>query len=231
MIRLIHYALASTLLFAVAAQPAEALMLTGLETGDLSIWSTSPWTIAGSAAELAAVGGGQGDPANGWHATQGKSFGYLMSPRISPVSGWFTMRSEKFSVNEGDRLRFDTFFDSGEQQISGRRVGAQLIGDDGSAKSANDRAVMLYDRSAADLAAYGAEGWTTVSHDFSEAGTYRLEFFMTRNQLAAPLPSAKGSTLGFDDVRIDTQPVPEPGTLALLGSALAMVGLIPRRRR
>jgi len=233
MTRRIHAVAVSLCLLALAAQPADALLLTGLETGYLTSWSTSDWTIADTATGMDALGGGLGDPVDGWHATQGSSFAYLMTQAVSPQSGMFSMRSEIFSVQPGHRLQFDTFFDAGELRISGRRAGARLIDAPVGADGVAGRSTSVYDRAAADLADFGADGWTHVSHDFTSAASYQLEFFITADQAGAPLDGKPANALGFDDISLDTppSPVPEPGTVALLGSALALVGLIPRRRR
>lgn len=73
----------------------------------------------------------------------------------------------------------------------------------------------------------GYTGWMESLHSFREAGSYRVEVGVTNWG-----DTAYDSALAFDYRHLSaTAPVPEPATLSMLASGLALLGIATRRRR
>lgn len=205
---------------------ATALVNGGFELGTLDGWYASPGSVAYVASASGALGRGISDPSSGnWHPTEGGYFGVLHTAPVSPASGAFELISSSFGAGPGDLLAFDVFFDAGEEAWSGRRGMVRLV-NDGDLSGA-----LLYACSVADVGDYGADGWSRVAHEVGAAGTYHLELSLIFEGGPPAFYDAKlGSALGIDQFEMRPPGVPEPGTLLLLGPALAGFGLCRRRR-
>ena len=73
----------------------------------------------------------------------------------------------------------------------------------------------------------GHTGWMESLYSFRDAGSFRVEIGVTNWG-----DSLYDSALAFDYQQLSvTEPVPEPATLSMLASGLALLGLATRRRR
>ena len=81
----------------------------------------------------------------------------------------------------------------------------------------------LFNINAANAAGAYPEDWTNFLALLGSSGTGRIAFEYTVG------PNALANYIGLDTIAIFV-PVPEPGTLALLGLALALAGAVARRR-
>lgn len=227
-----HYArlprlLALVVLTGASSSPAFALVNGGFETGTLDGWYASPGSVAFVAAASSPLGRGIGDPGEEWNPTEGGFFGVLHTAPVSPESGRFTLLSATFAASLGDLLAFDVFFDAGEEAWSGRRGTVRLVNE--SAGSAD----LLYSRTVADVGDYGAADWSRIARPIASAGAYHLELSLFFDGEAPAYYDPKlGSAIGVDQLQLtQVPPVPEPGTLLLLGPAVAGLGGLGAWRR
>jgi PEP-CTERM motif len=72
---------------------------------------------------------------------------------------------------------------------------------------------------------------TIPNPGFNNGGTTFVGFTDADKSIASITVNVSGDIVGLDDVRYGTDPVSEPASLALLGGALAGLGLVRRRKR
>lgn len=72
---------------------------------------------------------------------------------------------------------------------------------------------------------------TIPNPGFNNGGTTFVGFTDADKSIASITVNVSGDIVGLDDVRYGTDPVREPASLALLGGALAGLGLVRRRKR
>jgi hypothetical protein len=71
----------------------------------------------------------------------------------------------------------------------------------------------------------------SVNPGFQGRGTTFVGFTDADKSIASITINVNNDIVGVDDVRYDANPVPEPALLALLGGALAGLGLTRRRKQ
>jgi len=219
-------AVAALIAIVAASADAGAVVVGGFESAYLSSWYASSAVVAGSTESYQAY-----DGATSWLPTEGNRFGYIRPTAVSPSTGRFSLVSELFTLAAGDEVSFDLFVDPANELGSDRRAMALLLAEDRVANGAGE--MLIYSRHFSDNLS-DADGWEHVSTRIADAGSYRLEFAISGDEVGTPFARRPVSLMGFDDVRItpDTPPVPEPGTLGLMGSALLMAPMwLARRRR
>lgn len=209
----------------IAAPPATAGVVNGsFETGDFSGWTVVQQSFASVTSSQAK----SLDPSDvaalstpEWTATDGNSFAYL---KAGADVGRYTLLSQGFTAQAGDRVSFDIFFDAGDYLP---------FNDNGFANILNLGTLdldNLYMKDISSVGSYGEDGWRRIEYLIQETGEYMLLFGVNNdgdNRLA--------SYLGVDNVRVgraggNGDPVPEPASLLVWSLVGAGVFAVRRRK-
>lgn len=192
----------------LAAGVAQAGTITNgsFETGNFTGWTVSANTLVttGPLAKLSEPGS--------WSPTDGSYFARIVG---DDANVYYTI-AQTFTADVGDVLTFDVFFDASDYSPSN---------DDGFAKLIPGNT--LYAQSVFTVGDFGSNGWTSVSHTFTTAGSVTLQFGV-RNALDNGL----APYLGIDNVRLTSLvAVPLPAAAWMGLGTLSGFGLLAWRRK